>query len=145
MAKIKPIEKKNGKYDLAELPEKINEVINVLNSSFITLDPDTSVNVLDSLATVSSISSIQCDRLTPLSNETIDIQAHYDNCVFEPKGLYDDIMCPKCHKKHFTVGESTCTMVNYPIIIKDGVNINPDHNTHTTKYTCCECGHTWEE
>jgi hypothetical protein len=98
--------------------------------------------MLDSLATVSSI---QCDRLTPLSNETIDIQAHYDNCVFEPKGLYDDIECPKCHKKHFTVGESICTLVYHQPVYKDGVNINPNHNTCTTTYTCCECGHTWEE
>ena len=58
MAKIKSLEKKNGKYDLAELPEKINEIIDVLNASFITLDPGTSVNVLDSLAT---ITGIQCD------------------------------------------------------------------------------------
>lgn len=142
MAKIKPIEKKNGNYDLAELPEKINEIIEVLNCSFITLDPDTSVNVLDSLTTVSSI---QCDRLTPLSNETIDIQAHYDNCVFEPKGLYDDIMCPKCHKKHFTIGSTYTTLVHYTPIYKDGVNINPGHNKSTTQYTCCECGHTWKE
>lgn len=142
MSKIKPLNKDLQGVSDKVIVDKINEIIEVLNSSFITLDPDTSVDILDSLTTVSSI---QCDRLTPLSNETIDIQAHYDNCVFEPKGLYDDIMCPRCHKKHFTVGESTCTMVNYPIIIKDGVNINPNHNTHTTKYTCCECGHTWEE
>ena len=142
MAKIKHIEKKNGRYDLAELPEKINEIIDVLNSSFITLDPDTSVDVLDSLTTVTSI---QCDKLTPFSNETINIQEHYDNCVWKPKGLYDNIMCPKCHKKHFTVGESTCTLAYHQPVYKDGVNINPNHNICTTKYTCCECGHTWEE
>lgn len=143
MAKIKPLEKKNGKYDLAELPEKINEIIDVLNASFITLDPGTSVNVLDSLAT---ITSIQCDTLTPKSNETTAvIDSYVDNCVWEPKGIYDDIQCPKCHKKHFTVGDSTCTLVYHQPIYKDGVNINPNHNIYTTTYTCCECGHKWEE
>lgn len=142
MAKIKPLEKKNGRYDLEEIPEKINEIIEVLNCSFITLDPNTSVDVLDSLTTVTSI---QCDKLTPLSNETIDIQAHYDNCVWEPKGLYDDIVCPKCHKKHFTVGSTYTTLVHCVPIYKDGVNINPNVNESTTQYTCCECGHTWKE
>lgn len=142
MSKIKPLNKDLQGVTDKVIVDKINEIIDVLNSSFITLDPNTSVDVLDSLTTVSRI---QCDRLTPLSNETIDIQAHYDNCVWEPKGLYDDIMCPKCHKKHFTVGESTCTLVYYQPVIKDGVDINSHHNKSTTKYTCCECGHTWEE
>lgn len=142
MSKIKPLEKVNGRYALEEVPEKINEIISILNASFITLDPDTSVDMLDSLITVSSI---QCDRLTPLSNETINIQEHYDDCVWEPKSLYDDIECPKCHKKHFTIGESTCPLVYHQPVYKDGVNINPNHNISTTKYTCCECGHTWEE
>lgn len=30
-----------GKYDLADLPDKINEIIDVLNKSFITDEPDT--------------------------------------------------------------------------------------------------------
>lgn len=119
--------------------DKINEIIDVLNSSFITLDND-AVDV-NSLATL-----ITCDRLTPRTNEcVIDLQSHYDNCVWEPSGLYDEIMCPKCHKKHFTVGSTYTTLVNHTPIYKDGVNINPGHNQSTTTYICCECGHTWEE
>ena len=143
MSKINPLNKDLQGVSDKVIVDKINEIIELLNNSFITLDPNTSTEILDSVATVSSI---QCDRLTHLPNEaTVDIQAHYDNCVSELKGLYDDIMCPKCHKKYFTVGESSCTAVYYPPIIKDSVNINPNHNTCTTRYTCCECGHTWEE
>ena len=143
MAKIKPLNKDlQGVSDKA-IVDKINEIIDLLNSSFITLDPDTSVDILDSLTT---ITSIQCDTLTPKSNETTAvIDSCFDNCVWEPKGLYDDLQCPKCHKKHFTVGSSTCTLAYYHPVYKDGVNLNPNHNTCTTKYTCCECGHTWEE
>ena len=142
MAKLKPLNKDLQGVSDKVIVDKINEIIEVLNCSFITLDPDTSVDVLDSLTTVSSI---QCDRLTPSSNETIDIHAHYDNCVWETKGLYDDIVCPKCHKKHFTVGSTYTTLVHCVPIYKDGVNINPNVNKSTTQYTCCECGHTWKE
>jgi hypothetical protein len=50
---------------------------------------------------------------------------------------------------------STCTAVYYPPVWKDGVNINPDRNTTTTKAHCYECnydfvikscgGETWTE
>lgn len=140
--KIKKIEKDScGRYDLAELPEKVNEIIDLLNNSFITNDPDTVYGcVTDSLATIS------CDRLTPMTNETtceltID---HLDNMI-EGGGLYDGIKCPKCGAKYFTVGPSMCTTVYYPPIIKDGVNINPDRNRCTTQYECLECGHKWSE
>ena len=141
--KIKPLEKHaSGKYDLADVPDKINEIIELLNHSFITQDSDTiCASVTDSLATIS------CDRLTPLPNETtceltVD---HLLNMVEGSKGIYDDIKCPKCGAKYFEVGPSYRTLVNYPTIIKDGVNINPDRNRSITSYLCCECGHIWKE
>ena len=140
--KIKKLEKKNGKFELSELPEKINEIIDLLNNSFITQDPDTIYGeVTDTLATIS------CDRLTPLSNETtceLSVD-HLMNMVEGGEGIYDDIKCPKCGAKHFEVGPSYCTAVYYPTIIKDGVNIATDRNKSTTSYTCCECGHRWKE
>lgn len=138
--KIKPLEKDaNSRYDLEEVPEKINEIISLLNNSFITLDPDTSI--VDG-----SISSISCDRLTPLANETTAdcIVGHIDNMI-NGGGIYSDIKCPKCGASYFEVGPSVSTCVYYPPIIKDGVNINPDRNKLTTSYTCCECGHRWKE
>lgn len=141
--KIKKLERdENGRYELAELPDKINEIIDLLNNSFLTQEHDEAiVDVTDSLATIS------CDRLTPLPNETtceltVD---HLLNMVEGSAGIYDNIKCPKCGAKYFEVGPSYCTTVYYPTIIKDGVNINPDRNKSVTTYTCCECGHTWEE
>ena len=140
--RIKKLEKHNGKYELADIPDKINEIIDLLNNSFITQDPDTlCTDVTDSLTDIS------CDRLTPLSNETtceltVD---HLLNMVEGSAGIYDNIKCPKCGAKYFEVGSSYCTLVYYPTIIKDGVNINPDRNRSRTSYTCCECGHRWEE
>ena len=146
--KIKKLEKHNGKYELAELPDKINEIIDLLNNSFITQDPDTVYGEVGRPFTVdlSCVDSLTCDRLTPLTNETtckltID---HIDNMI-EGGGLYDGIKCPKCGAKHFEVGPSVSTCVYYPTIIKDGVNINPDRNKCVTTYTCCECGHKWKE
>lgn len=144
--RIKKLEKHNGKYDLAELPDKINEIIDLLNNSFITQDSDTAYRkVTDSLQT-ERLTTITSDRLTPFTNETtcqLNVD-HLMNMVKGP-GIYDNIKCPKCGAKYFEVGASYCTAVYYPTIIKDGVNINPDRNKSITTYTCCECGHTWQE
>ena len=140
--KIKKLEKHNGKYELAELPDKINEIIELLNNSFITQDPDTIYGQV-----TNSLAKISCDRLIPLSNETT-CELSVDplmNMVEGAGSIYNNIKCPKCGAKYFEVGSSYCTLVNYPTIIKDGVNINSDHNKSVTSYTCCECGHKWEE
>ena len=140
--KIKPLEKHNGIYELAEVPEKINEIIELLNNSFITQEHDEAIiDVTNSLATIS------CDRLTPFTNETtceLSVD-HLLNMVEGSKGIYDNIKCPECGAKYFEVGATVSTCVYYPTIIKDGVNINPDRNKSVTTYTCCECGHTWEQ
>ena len=67
------------------------------------------------------------------------------NMVEGAGGIYNNIKCPKCGAKYFEVGSSYCTAVYYPTIIKDGVDINPNRNKSVTTYTCCECGHRWEE
>lgn len=139
--KIKPLEKHNGRYELAEVPEKINEIIEFLNNSFLTQEHDEAIlNVTDSLTDIS------CDRLTPLSNETTcELTVEHLLNIIEGDSLYAGIECPKCGAKHFEVGSSYCTAVYYPTIVKDGVSINPERNSYTTSYTCCECGHRWEE
>lgn len=135
------IEKLKHPVDDTNVVNKINEIIDLLNNSFLTLEHDEAIfDVTNSLATIS------CDRLTPLPNETtceltVDHLADMERGV----GIYDNITCPKCGAKYFEVGSSYCTAVNYPTIIKDGVNINPDRNKAVTTYTCCECGHRWEQ
>ena len=141
--KIKKLEKDDlGRFQVLDLFIKVNEIIDLLNNSFITQEHDEAiVDVTDSLATIT------CDRLTPLTNETtcdLDVD-HLMNMVEGTGGIYDNIKCPKCGAKYFEVGPSYCTAVYYPTIIKDGVNINPDLNKSVTTYTCCECGHRWEE
>ena len=140
--KISKLHKHNGRYDLAEVPDKINEIIELLNNSFITNDPGTVY--VDSTDTLSTIT---CDRLVPLSNETTCKTSvdHLMDMVEGARSIYDNIKCPKCGAKYFEVGPSCCTAVYYPTIIKDGVNINPDRNKSYTTYSCCECGHKWEE
>ena len=145
--KIKKIEKDScGRYDLAELPEKVNEIIELLNNSIITDDPGTIYGwVTDSLPT-ERLTSVTCDRVTPSTNETTcEITAEHVLNMIEGDALYAGVKCPKCGAKYFEVGPSYCTLVNYPTIIKDGVNINPDRNKCVTTYTCCECGHRWEQ
>lgn len=139
--KITKLEKHNGRYELTEVPEKINEIIDLLNNSFLTLEPGTVYgSVTDSLSTIT------CDRLTPMTNETTcELTVDHLADMVKGVGIYDNIRCPKCGAKYFEVGPSVSTCVYYPTIIKDGVNINPDRNKSVTTYTCCECGHRWEE
>lgn len=141
------IERLHDNASLTVVRERINEIIDLLNNSFITQDPDTIYgSVTDSLPT-ERLTTISSDRLTPLENETtceltVD---HLMNMVEGAGGIYDNIKCPKCGAKHFEIGPCYCTAVNYPTIIKEGVKVNSDHNRFVTTYTCCECGHRWEE
>lgn len=50
------------------------------------------------------------------------------------------VACPKCREKYYQVLYSERTMVYYPPIYKDGVNINPDMNVITTYCKCLNCG-----
>ena len=122
--------------------DKINEIIDLLNNSFLTQEHDEAI-----LDTTNSLATISCDRLTPFTNETtceLSVD-HLMNMVEGAGSIYDNIKCPECGAKYFEVGPSYCTAVYYPTIIKDGVNINPDLNKSVTTYTCCECGHRWEQ
>lgn len=51
------------------------------------------------------------------------------------------IRCPNCGASHYSEGSSQCTAVYYPPIWKDGVNVNPDMNTMTTRAHCYECNY----
>ena len=117
-----------------QIVDKVNEIIELLNNSFITQDKD--VAILDNLSTAIGKSST-------ILNGTF--QMIQDNNITEPEGLFDNIKCPKCGAKYFEVGPSVNTLVYYSPVIKDGVNIHPDRNISTTTYTCCECGHKWKE
>lgn len=111
-----------GRYDIAELPEKINEIIDVLNKSFITDDPDTIYCETVSVDNLQGLVDITCDTIMPLPNE------HTRN-----------IKCPHCGKSYYTEMYSASTAVYYPPIYKDGVNINPDMNKVTTHCRCLNC------
>lgn len=137
--KIKKLEPHNGQYELSEISEKINEIIELLNNSFLTLEHDEAI--------LDVTNNFSCDTLTTLTNETTceTTVDHLLNMVEGSHSIYDNIKCPKCGAKYFEVGSSYCTLVNYPTIIKDGISINSDHNKSVTTYTCRECGHTWEQ
>ena len=54
--------------------------------------------------------------------------------------MAEPIKCPHCGESYYQEGMSTCTCMYYPPIYKDGVNINPDRNIHTTYCHCLACG-----
>ena len=48
--------------------------------------------------------------------------------------------CPNCGESYYMENYSRSTAMYFPPIYKDGVNINPDRNIHTTYCTCMNCG-----
>ena len=133
-----------------QLVDKVNEIIDFLNKSFITEDADTIT--VDSLQ---NLVDITCDTLTPRTNEHTLNEIVADK--IDPKYIFDDMClktevdpwsdkkCPHCGESYYTPGVSCTTAVYYPPIYKDGVNINPDRNKVTTTYNCCACGKDWTE
>ena len=105
----------HSEYNLDTVIDRVNEIIDFLNNSFLTLDKDTAI--VDSLTTVSSC-------------------VNYNEKQIE--------RCPNCGDSHFTVFDSVSTCVYYPPIIKNGENINPDRNTRTYSVKCLQCGHIWD-
>ena len=128
-----------------QLVEKVNEIIDFLNNSFITEDADTIT--VDSLQ---NLVDITCDTLTPRTNEhtlnKIDPKYIFDDmCMKTEANPWSDKKCPHCGESYYTPGASYTTAVYYPPIYKNGVNINPDRNRSTTTYHCCACGKDWTE
>lgn len=147
--KIKRLEKDEfGRFEVLDLFDKVNEIINFLNNSFITNDPDTVYGEVGGPIKVdNSVVDITCDRLTPLVNEetcTITVDNLSDLTIREQLDIATR-KCPRCGASHYRVGPSSMTCVYYAPVYKDGVNINPDRNKSTTQYECCNCGHVWEE
>ena len=117
--KIKKLKKDlAGRYDISELPEKINEIIDVLNKSFITNEPDTAI----------------IPFVTGLCTSD-DLISNVESSV----SITGNAKCPRCGESYYEEMWSTSTAVYYPPIYKDGVNINPDRNKTTTHCRCLNC------
>lgn len=122
--KIQKIAKDSTKIiNLTELADKINDIIDVLNKSFITDDPDT-INIPYDTSFVTGLS--------------------IDNNMIEGKSILGNIQCPHCGESYYTELYSTSTSVYYPPIYKDGANINPDRNHTTTYCRCLNCNKEFE-
>lgn len=146
-----------GRYDLEEVPDKINEIIEVLNKSFITDEPDIfygkTLSVDEIINGSIVLTDITCDRLTPYPNEhiidssSLTIKGHIfdDMCAKTEPNPWMDKKCPHCGESYYSPGVSYTTAVYYTPIYKDGVNINPDRNKCTSTYHCHACGKDWEE
>ena len=70
----------------------------------------------------------------------------YNGNVTRPDNSQSDtetfiLKCPKCGSVGpLSQGMSITTNAYYPPHIVNGVNVNPDGNITTTKYTCEKCG-----
>lgn len=49
------------------------------------------------------------------------------------------IKCPNCGESYYTERYTTSTAMYFPPVWKNGVNLNPDRNIHTTYCTCMNC------
>lgn len=143
--------------------EKINEIIDLLNNSFITDEPDTITTSVTN-CTVSSLNDntyaeITCDTLVPRPNEhtradleakvlsdEVGLETILDNMIYEVESNpLTNKKCPHCRESYWSPRDATITAVYYEPIYKDGVNINPDRNKVSQTYHCWACGKDWTE
>ena len=50
------------------------------------------------------------------------------------------IRCPRCGESYYAERFGMTTAMYFPIIMKDGVNINPNRNITTVSCQCIACG-----
>lgn len=53
----------------------------------------------------------------------------------------ESIKCPNCGESYYSEGVTTRTLMYFPPVYKDGVNVNPDKNISTTRCECMACHH----
>ena len=142
--KFNRIEKReNGSYEVMDVIEKVNEIIDFLNNSYITLEKNEVLECLDNC--ISSVGSIS----DSISIEKASVLGPSDALVISSGHIVandiNSVKCPNCGDSYYKIGESLSTCVYYQPVYKNGVNINPDRNKSTTKYECCSCGHIWSQ
>lgn len=113
--------------DVIEIVNKLNEVIDFLNDTYLMKVKDMNYITLTDTATLGSnfIAELN-ESLTTLGDNTTSLKSN--------------IKCPHCGASYYTEKYSESTCVYYSPIWKDGVNINPDRNKITTHCKCLNCG-----
>lgn len=107
----------NNNTSCHDMIDKINEIIDFLNDTYLMEVKDGQLGTLTSI--------------TKLDNTW--------NMVGDCASV-GSIGCPHCGAIYYTKMYSESTCVYYPPIWKNGVNVNPDCNTTTTHCKCLNCG-----
>ena len=118
--------------------DKINEIIDFLNDTYLMKVKDAeyiSITDQDGVVNVPGVCNDTSIFVTGLSMADDTIQ----NASESVTTVTSNIKCPYCGESYYTIEHSESTCVYYPPIIKDGVNINPDRNIHTTHCRCLNC------
>jgi hypothetical protein len=95
--------------------DKINEIIDFLNNTYLMKEKDGQDIFLTGTTIVDNNIA---ETLEPIRGQAV---------------------CPHCGASYYTELYSTSTAVSYPRTYKNGVNINPDRNQTTTLYECLAC------
>lgn len=83
--------------------------------------------------------SISEEEFNKALNDIIDTIKQVNKNIKEDKDIV--LKCPKCNSTGpLSQGASMKTIVYYPPVWENGVNINPDGNTTTTEFICEKCG-----
>ena len=113
--------------DFLEMVNKINEIIDFLNNTYL-------MDVADGKFVSATGDVVPSDFITGVSTTDCCI----DNMV-HGTSIKGNIKCPHCGESYYTELYGTSTALYCPPIYKDGVNINPDTNTSSTRCRCLNC------
>ena len=119
---IEKIDTQRSTYSGKMIIDKINEIIDFLNNTYLMRVKDGNVISDD-------------NTMLSLTSEGLNI----------PEATFHEynasgVKCPHCGASHYLEMYHTVTAVNYPTIYKDGEYVNSGHNTQTTRCQCLECG-----
>jgi len=119
------IERLNTYADTGKIINKINEIIDFVNDTYL-------MKVKDG-QTVFAGGDLVVDTDVCIDNSVSVLNA------VDGVSLVGNAKCPHCGESYYTELYSDSTSVYYPPIYKNGVNINPDRNQITTHCRCLNC------
>ena len=121
------IEKLDHTADIHAVIDKINEIIDFVNDTFIMKVKDGQTVIMDNCISDNLSTDLCIINDGAISNILNDVS------------IAGNAKCPHCGESYYTEMYSESTAVYYPPIYKDGVNINPDMNKVTTHCRCLNC------
>ena len=126
--------------DFCDIVNKINEIIDFLNDTYLMKVKDGQyITTNDDCDYTHIIGSCTDSHFVTGLTLVDDIVHDSIDSINSVTTVASDVKCPHCGVSYYTIKSSESTCMYFAPVMKDGVNINPDRNIHTTHCECLNC------